>query len=146
MPRKAKSQSQPAAQWNQRQKLIDEYASLDQEIQNFKPRQFRHQKLRELILDWFPSSAPEEEITVSGGVCDIVISARDRVRSVTEPGKQKLFRLWGSRDFIAKSHVLLKSLPDPKDELGLYTVQSYSGPRHLRVIDKSQRAAAQTAA
>jgi hypothetical protein len=145
MPRKKKSEP-GSSQWNQRLKLIEEFAALDEEINNsIKPKMFRHGKLRELILGWYPAAAPEEEITVTGVNCDILISARDKVRSVTEPGKQKLFRLWGSRDFIAKSLVLLKSLPDPKDEAGLYTVQALTGPRHLRVIAKA-RAAADTAA
>src|SRR5947209_3145233 len=48
MPRKAKSQ--PDAQWAQRLKLIEEFAALDREVANFKPRIFRHAKLRELIL------------------------------------------------------------------------------------------------
>lgn len=144
MPRKTKSQ--PAAgQWNQRAKLIEEYAALDQELSNFKPKIFRHAKLRELILDWYPSAAPEEEISVPGLNCDIVISSRDKIRAVTEAGKQKLYRLWGAKGFIAKSIVLLKSLPDPKDEGGLYTVQACTGPRHLRVVAKG-RAAAEPAA
>jgi hypothetical protein len=145
MARKAKAKTDDA-QWNQRLKLIEEYAALDQEITNFKPRLFRHGKLRELILDWYPAAAPEEEITIPGINCDILISARDKVRAVTEEGKKQLYRLWGAKDFIAKSQVLLKSLPDPKDEAGLYTVQALSGPRHLRVVGKAQRAAANTAA
>lgn len=144
MPRKTKPQP-AAAQWNQRAKLIEEYAALDQEVSNFKPTMFRHHKLRQLILDWFPHSSPEEEITVPGINCDILISSRDRIRSVTSEGKQKLYRLWGAKDFVARSQVLLKSLPDPKDEAGLYTEQSLTGPRHLRVIAKP-RAAAETAA
>ena len=144
MPRKAKSQP-AAAQWNQRLKLIEEYAALDQQVSNFKPALFRHGKLRELILEWYPASAPHEEITVPGTNCDIVVSARDTIRSVTVEGRQKLYRLWGSREFIARSIVLLKSLPDPKDEAGLYTVQALTGPRHLRVIAKT-RAAADAAA
>jgi len=139
-----KPKSQPA-QWSQRAKLIEEYAALDQEVSNFKPKLFRHGKLRELILDWYPGASPEEEITVPGLNCDILISARDKIRSVTHEGKQKLYRLWGSREFVARAIVLLKSLPDSKDEAGLYTVQALTGPRHLRVVAKS-RAAADTAA
>ena len=141
MPRKAKSQPAAAAQWNQRAKLIEEYAALDEVVNNFKPTLFRHQKLREVILDWYSGASPEEEIHIPGINCDIIASSRDKVRSVTDQGKQKLYRLWGSRDFIAKSVVLLKSLPDPKDEAGLYTVQALTGPRHLRVIAKAQAAA-----
>jgi hypothetical protein len=138
MPRKPKSKP---AQWSQRLKLIEEYAALDQEVSNFKPRLFRHQKLRELIIGWYPGAAAEEEITVPGANCDIVISSRDKVRSVTAEGKEKLYRLWGSRDYIAKSIVLLKSLPDPEDRDGLYTRAGLTGPRHLRV-DAKPRAAA----
>lgn len=147
MPRKTKSKpAQPtAAQWNQRAKLVEEFAALEQTVSNFKPTLFRHAKLRELILDWFPHSAPEDEILVSGVNCDIVITSRDKVRAVTPEGKQKLYRLWGSREFIARANVLLKSLPDPKDEKGEYTVQALTGPRHLRVIAKP-RAAAESAA
>jgi hypothetical protein len=144
MPRKKKSEP-GSSQMYQRLKLIEEYAALDQEISNIKPKLFRHGKLRELILAWYPGAAPEEEITVPGVNCDVLISARDKIRAVTEPGKQKLYRLWGPREFIAKSTMLLKALPDPKDEAGLYTVQALTGPRHLRVIAKA-RAAADTAA
>lgn len=144
MPRKPKSQTGDA-QWRQRLKLIEEFAALDQEISNFKPKLFRHSKLRELILDWYPGASPEEEVNVPGVNCDIVISARDKVRSVTDEGKKKLYRLWGSREFIARATMLLKSLPDPKDAAGLYTEQAMTGPRHLRVIAKA-RAAADTAA
>lgn len=144
MPRKTKSQP-AAAQWNQRAKLIDEYAALDQVVANFKPTLFRHAKLREVILDWYPGASPEEEIHIPGINCDIIASSRDKVRSVTDQGKQKLYRLWGAKDFVARANVLLKSLPDPKDEAGLYTIQANTGPRHLRVIAKA-RAAAESAA
>jgi hypothetical protein len=140
MARKPKSRP-AAAQWNQRAKLIEEFAALDQEISNFKPRIFRHQKLRELILGWYPGAEPEEEITVPGINCDIVISAKDRVRFVTGEGKQKLFRLWGPREFVARATVLLKSLPDPEDRAGQYTKAGLTGPRHLRVITKAAAAA-----
>jgi hypothetical protein len=143
-PQKAKSKP-PSAQWNQRLKLIEEYAALDQEVANFKPKLLRHGKLRELILDWYPAAAPDEEITVPGTSCDILISARDKIRAVTHEGRMQLNRLWGSREFIARAIVLLKSLPDPKDEAGLYTVQALTGPRHLRVVAKA-RGAANTAA
>jgi hypothetical protein len=143
MPRKTKPQP---AQWNQRLKLIEEYSRLDQEVNNFKPVLFRHQKLRELILDWYPGASPEEEVTVPGANCDIMISARDKIRAVTQEGKQKLYRLWGAKGFVAKSVVLLKSLPDPKDAEGLYTVAGLTGPRHLRVILKSRPAADSSAA
>jgi hypothetical protein len=146
VPRQTKPKPKPtAAQWNQRLKLIEEFAALDQEISNFKPKLFRHGKLRELILEWYPGASPEEEITVPGVNCDIVISARDKIRAVTEEGKKKLYRLWGARDFIAKATVLLKCLPDPGDRAGLYTEQAMTGPRHLRVVQKS-RAAADSAA
>ena len=147
MPRKAKAKpAQPtAAQWNQRAKLIEEYASLDQLVSNFKPTIFRHEKLRQLILDWYPGAAPEEEIVAPGINFDILISARDKIRSVSPEGKQKLYRLWGAKEFVARASVLLKALPDPKDEAGLYTVQAMTGPRHLRVVSKP-RAAAESAA
>ncbi|HEY1896731.1 MAG TPA: hypothetical protein VGG62_10685 [Terracidiphilus sp.] len=145
MPRKAKPPS-AQAQWAQRAKLVEEFALLDQEIANFKPRIFRHQKLRELIMSWYPGQAPEEEVVVPGTNCDIVVSARDKIRAVTAQGKQKLFKLWGSAKYIANSSVLLKSLPDPKDELGLYTVQALTGPRHLRVTAKPRSAAGSSSA
>jgi hypothetical protein len=143
VPRKAKPKASPAAgQWNQRAKLIEEFAQLDQEIANFKPRMFRHQKLRALILDWYPGLAPEEEAIIPGLNVDIVISARDKMRTVTVQGKQALYKLWGSRDFIAKSSILLKQLPDPEDRAGLFTQVALSGPRHLRVTAKPRSAAA----
>jgi len=138
MPRKRK-QDAAEAQWNQRQKLVQEFAELDREIDLIKPRLFRHQKIRQLILSWLPSDlAPEEEATVPGITCDILISSRDKVRQVTEDGRKKLFKLWGPRSFIAKCLVHLKDLPDPKDDDGLYTVQALAGPRHLHVIAKGE--------
>jgi len=124
----------PAPQMHQRQALVEEYARLDQEVESFKPRLQRHEKLRQLILDWHGNLAPEAEATVPGETCDIIITSRDRVRTVTLDGKQKLFKLWGTRGFIAKSLVLLKSLPDPKDEMSLYSQQALTGPRHLHVV------------
>jgi hypothetical protein len=141
VPRKSKSQPEKA-QWGQRAKIVEEFAALDQAVANFKPAIFRHQKLRELILGWYPGLEPEDEVTVPGVNCDIVVSARDKIRSVTLNGKQKLFTLWGKTGFIANSTILLKSLPDPKDLDGLYTVTGLIGPRHLRVISKARAAAA----
>lgn len=129
-------------QSNQRQRLVDEFAALDRQVNEFKPKIFRHEKLRKLILDWYPGVAAEEEFTVPGISCDVLISARDQIRSVTTEGKRKLFKLWGERGFIAKSTVFLASLPDPKDEKGLYTVQSMTGPRHLHVIARAREKAA----
>jgi len=140
MPRKRKDSAQ-AAQWNQRQRLVEEFALLDREIDLIKPRVFRYEKLRRLILDWYPDLTPEQEATAPGITCDILISSRDKVRQVTEDGKKKLFKLWGPRSFIAKCLVHLKDLPDPKDDDGLYTVQALAGPRHLHVIAKGEPAA-----
>ena len=65
----------------------------------------------------------------------------------SNPSRQeKLFKLWGAPAFIAKSLMLLKALPDPKDEASLYTVQAPTGPRHLQVIDREQREKAAPAA
>lgn len=139
MPRKAKS-SDPRAL--QRLKLIDEFIALDRQVDDFKPIQFRHSKLRELILEWHPGLAPEDEAMIPGTTYDILISSRDKLRSVTAAGKEKLFKKWGAKGFVAKATVLLKLLPDPKDELGLYTQTTLSGPRHLHVIAKGQKAAA----
>lgn len=130
-----------SGEWSQRQRLVDEFAALDRAVNDFKPKLFRHEKLRKLILDWYPGVAAEEEFTVPGITNDILVSARDQIRSVTLAGKRKLFKLWGPTAFIAKSNVLLKSLPDPEDEKGLYTVQSLTGPRHLHVIARVAKAA-----
>lgn len=128
------------AQQNQRQKLVEEFATLDREIEQYKPKIFRHEKLRGLILDWYRAAPGEDEITVPGITCDVLISGRDEMRTVTLKGRQKLFALWGQKGYIAKSKVLLKSLPDPKDEEGLYTEQSMTGPRHLHVIARPKAA------
>lgn len=145
---KAKPKPKPAVdpRWNQRARLIEEFAILDREVRNFKPRLLRHEKLRNLILEWHDSLPPGDEGKLVGKSCDIIISSRDRVRSVTLAGRKKLYKLWGARDFIANCIVQLKSLPDPKDELSLYTVQAPTGPRHLQVIDREEREKAAPAA
>jgi hypothetical protein len=143
---RAKPKPAVNAQWNQRVKLIEEFAVLDRQVRNFKPILLRHEKLRTLFLDWHHSLPPEEEAILKGKSCDIILSSRDRVRSVTLAGRKALFKLWGARDFIANCIVQLKSLPDPKDELGLYTVQSLTGPRHLTVMDREEREKAAPAA
>ena len=130
----------------QRQRLMEEFAALDREIENYRPRIQRHEKLRLLILDWHKDVPPDEEVTVPGLSCDILITARDNVRGVTLEGKQKLFRLWGPKAFIARAHVLLKALPDPRDEEGLYTKQALTGPRHLHVMHRVNAAATPSAA
>jgi len=117
-----------------RQIIVEEFAALDREVENYRPRIQRYEKLRQLILDWYPDVAPEEEITVPGVQCDILITSRDNVRSVSMEGKSKLFKLWGPRGFLTKCSVMLKSLPDPKDPESLYTVQALTGPRHLHVM------------
>lgn len=139
MPRKAKTADPRQVQ---RLKLVDEFVALDRQIDDFKPLQFRHQKLRELILAWYPALAPEDEALISGTNNDILISSRDKLRAVTAAGKLKLFKKWGAKGFIARANVLLKLLPDPKDELGLYTQTTLSGPRHLHVIAKGQKTTA----
>jgi hypothetical protein len=121
--------------------LIQEFAELDREIENYLPRIQRHSKLRSLILEWHKDLLPEAELLVPGLSCDILISARDKMRSVTPEGKRALFQLWGQKGFLARSTVLLKSLPDPKDESGLYTVQALTGPRHLHVMARPAAAA-----
>lgn len=126
---------------NQRRKLIDEFINLDAEVDAFKHKQFRHSKLRELILGWYPHLAPEEEARLAGTEWDILISSKDRIRKVTLAGKQRLFKEWGRQEFIAQAVVLLKSLPDSRDEEGKYSMQSLSGPRHLHVIGKGQASA-----
>jgi hypothetical protein len=150
MPSRPKSKPQKKASTStdpssQRTRLVEEFARLDQEIENFKPRIFRHQKLRQLILDWYPDALSEDEITVSGINCDILISARDKIRTVSPVGKEKLYKLWGARGFVARAIVLLKSLPDPKDERGLYTMQAMTGPRHLRVVARVSTSAVSAA-
>jgi hypothetical protein len=130
----------------QRQIIVEEYAALDREIENYRPRLQRHEKLRQLILDWYPHVDPNLEITVPGISCEILISARDIVRSITPEGKTALYKLWGLQGFIAKAHIFLKLLPDPKDPEQLYTVQALTGPRHLHVVAKATAAANPSAA
>lgn len=139
MPRKANSVDPRTIQ---RLKLIDEFIDLDRQVDDFRPLQTRHQKLRELILDWHPNLAPEDEALISGSNRDILISSRDKLRKVTAAGKLKLFKKWGAKGFVARAEVLLRSLPDPKDELGLYTQTTLSGPRHLHVVTQRQKTAA----
>ena len=126
---------------SQRRKLVEEFARLDGEVQEFKPQILRHEKLRRLILDWYPGALPEEEIIVPGITCDVLISSPDNVRSVTLDGKKRLFRLWGTKEYIAKAVIQLQFLEDPTDEDGLYTVQSPIGPRHLHVTKRGESAA-----
>jgi hypothetical protein len=143
---RAKPKPAVDAQWNQRAKLIEEFAVLDRQVRNFRPLALRHEKLRNLFLDWHSALPPEEEAILKGKSCDIIVSSRDQVRSVTLAGKKKLFKLWGTQGFVARANVLLKSLPDPKDELSLYTVKALTGPRHLTVIDREEREKAVSAA
>jgi len=119
---------------------VEEFAALDVEIESYLPRIRRHEKLRHLILDWHKDLDPEQERMVPGLTCDILISARDKMRSVTVDGKNRLFRLWGPKSFIAKATLLLKVLPDPEDKEGLYTVQDLTGPRHLHVVRRAAAA------
>jgi hypothetical protein len=137
-PRIMPAQDHPVSP--QRLKLLEEFAALDQEVANFKPRLLRHEKLRSVILGWYPDLPGDEEETLISKTCDIILTSRDKIRSVSPAGRSALFKLWGSRDFIAKSIVLLKSLPDPEDKDGLYTVQAPTGPRHLKVIRREQAA------
>ena len=125
-----------APQESQRKKLVEEYAAIESQVQAFKPVLSRYEKLRSYILDWYPDLAPEEEQLVPGNTCDILISSRDSIRTVTAEGKTKLLKLWGTRAFIAKCLVHLKSLPDPADELGLYSHKALTGPRHLSVMSR----------
>ena len=115
---------------------MEEFAQLDRELDNWKPKEYRRAKLRQIILGWYPELAAEEEITVPGQTCDVVISGRDRLRSVTPAGKKKLFQLWGPKEFISRAVILLKALDDPQDVEGLYTVEALTGPRHLHVVTK----------
>ena len=145
MPRKRKLDV-TGGHWGQRQKLLEEYARLDREIESLRPKLLRHEKLREVILEWYRQVPGEEEITVPGITCDVLITARDRMRAVSLEGRKKLFKLWGAREFVAKVHVYLKSLPDPEDELGLYTVQARTGPRHLHCVARASAAQPSAAA
>lgn len=47
-------------QWNQRLKIIEEFALIDREVRNFKPRLLRHEKLRNLILEWHADLPPKK--------------------------------------------------------------------------------------
>jgi len=131
---------------SQRKKLVDEFISLDAEVAGFKHKQFRHEKLRSLILDWYPELPPDDEVTVPGTAFDVLISSRDRMRTVTLGGKKRLLKLWGPAGFLERALVLLKHLPDPRDEAGEYTQQASTGPRHLHVVAKGDKAIQQTTA
>jgi len=119
---------------------VEEFAELDRIIDNYLPDIRRHNRLRRLILDWYPGLAADEGIKVAGINSDVWISARDKVRSVTPAGKARLFRLWGRDEFLAKAEVYMKNLPDPEDRAQLYTVQNPTGPRHLHVMSKAKAA------
>lgn len=125
--------------------MVEEFAALDREIANFKHKLSRHEKLRSYILEWNKDLAPDQERTIQSKTCDIIITSRDLMKSVTVEGKKALFKLWGRDSFIAKANVLLKMLPDPEDPDDLYTVQASTGPRHLRVVERAQSAASSAA-
>ena len=150
MARKSKSKpiepSEPAWMMTQRKKLVEEFAQLDSQVRLFKPQLLRYEKLRTWILDWYPDLAPDAETNVSGITNDILISARDRIRYVTDEGKKRLFKLWGQKEFIERAHMHLKSLPDPRDEKSEYSVQALVGPRHLHVVSRMASAGTHSAA
>ena len=132
-----KSKPGPEAQ---RQQLVEEFIDLDREVETYKPRIQRYERLRLLILDWHRNLSPDAEALVNGQTADVLISARDQVRKVTPAGKKLLWKLWGKLGFIAKAHIELKMLPDPKDPASLYTEKASTGPRHLHVVAKAAAA------
>ena len=119
--------------------VVDEYAALDAELARLRPVITRHEKLRELILGWYPNLPAEAGTTVDGSDATVVITPRDNERKVTSDGKIRLQKLWGPRTFADKCIVYLKNLPDPEDHEGLYTELNCTGPRHLKAFPRMTR-------
>jgi hypothetical protein len=122
--------------------LVDEFASLDFEIQSFKPKIQRHAELRATILAACPDLPPEQSRTVPGRQYSVVVTPCDQQRVITLAGLTKLRKEWGVPTFMRRVGIALKHLPDPKDPGSLYTMQSRTGPRHLRPVPKAQPLAA----
>ncbi len=127
--------------------LVDRYGQLDTELarldaqHHYKAKESQKQTLRETILEWHKDLAGDKETIEHGIEWDVRITARDNQRVVSIDGKKKLRKLWGVTKFLEACSVILKSLPDPKDAAGLYTVNDRTGPRHLKPLPALKLAA-----
>ncbi len=93
---RAKPKAAVNPQWNQRLKIVEEFGALDREVRNFKPRLLRHEKLRNLIIEWFSTLEPGEEATLPGKTCDSASSKLVAVRAGPGASQQPGYMLYSS--------------------------------------------------
>jgi hypothetical protein len=117
--------------------IVQRFAVLDGAVTAFKPTLSLHKQLRDEILSWTPTLAPDASHTHPGETFDVLVTPCDNERRVTVDGKRKLWKLWRMDVFMERCGVTLSRLPDPHDPAKLYTVMERIGPRHLKPIPRA---------
>lgn len=116
--------------------VVDEYGRLDAELKAVKPKEARHEQLRETIQSWYESADPEQSFTVDGSRYTVELSARANERKIKSI--QALYKRFGIREFLKLVTVSLKALEERLTvaEMSAFVTQDRTGRRGLKVTEK----------
>jgi hypothetical protein len=124
-----------------RESLVDEYYRLDVQVRTFAPIRARHEKLREIMLGWFPDLPADQPTSVSGDEGLVLIGERGFER---KPGNmRKVYKLFGAVKFFAACTISIKAMVAELGEAKAteLLVLQQTGPRKLAALPNPGRPA-----
>ena len=128
----------PAA--DSRQKVVDAYGALDEQIQRFAPTLAEHKRLRKEIEDWFASHPADQPAVAKGKHYTVQLTIRKKERTLTNPRKAfaLLQKALGSLDaVIAIITIPLTTAIDkylPVSQHSQFLTSALTGSRTLTVV------------
>ena len=123
-----------------RERIVDRYGELDEEIRRFAPTLTEHRQLREEIEGWYASHPAGQPAVAKGKVYSIQLTACKRERTLTDPRKafSLLQRALGSLDaVIAVITIPLTTAIDkylPASQHKQFLTAALTGSRTLSVV------------
>jgi hypothetical protein len=125
------------AKTDSRESLVDEFAELDRQVQQFAPKAARHEELKKVIKGWYEQHPADQTAVAAGNVYDVQVSAKSNERTWTSI--LKLYRALKRDAFFRICEVALGKAEEilGKEAVAKLVTVTQSGSRRLKPVLKA---------
>ena len=134
-------QPDPAAQALERAAIVDRFCRLDAQVKAFSPTKFEHERLRKLILSWYPELSGDQTAEISGVQYHLLIGMAQEQQYI--PSMPALYRRMKVMRFLELCSMTIKNVFAELGEIEAckYLGRARTGPRTLTPVPKIEEAA-----
>ena len=118
-------------------RLIDEYGELDRQVQAFKPKADRHEKLKGIIKSWYDDAPADATAIAEGSLYDVQVGVRAKER--TWRSMTKVYKaVGGCSAFLNLCSIAIEAVVGAigKAKAEELLVESQTGSRRLKAVAK----------